>query len=91
MVKKITKHQIVLIKFCFVWTKAQCRLNAKAGLVSISSTLYLCVFLYECRFGSFFLRMYMRKKAAETTFVQKMPAFKVDEIDYRLHPRTLNF
>jgi len=39
-------------------------------------------------FRQLFLRMYMRKKAAETTFVQKTRAFNVDEIDYSLQKYT---
>jgi len=40
-------------------------------------------FSYERHFGSFFLCMYVRKKAAKTTFVRKMRASNVDEIDTR--------
>jgi hypothetical protein len=40
-------------------------------------------FLYERHFGSFCASVCtdVHKKAAETTFVQKIPAFNVDEID----------
>ncbi len=39
-------------------------------------------FSYERHFGSFFLVTCI-VKAAETTFVQKICTFNVDEIDYR--------
>jgi len=32
-------------------------------------------------FGSFFLRTYVRKKAAKKTFVRKIRTYNVDEID----------
>jgi len=37
--------------------------------------------LYKHRFGSFYYEHVTRKKAAETMFVRKICAFKVDEID----------
>jgi len=36
--------------------------------------------LYECRFGSFYYVHVTRKKAAETTLVQKILEFNVNEI-----------
>ncbi len=54
-------------------------------------------FSYERHFGSFFYIHVTRKKAAETTFIQKIRTFIVDEIDtcsslivrYRLAKRYL--
>jgi len=51
------------------------------GQASISSTLYARIFRTNVILADFFLRMYVRKKAAETTFVQNIRTFNVDEID----------
>jgi len=40
-------------------------------------------FLYECHFGSFFSSYVYIENAAETTFVQKICTYNVDEIDSR--------
>ncbi len=50
--------------------------------VSISSTLLRTNFSYERRFSSFYY-VHATRKAAGTTFVQKICTFNVDEIDTR--------
>ncbi len=40
-----------------------------------------CRQFHQRRFGSFFYKQVTRKKAAETTFVQKICTYNVDEID----------
>jgi hypothetical protein len=49
------------------------------NLPSISSTLNMHVFRTNVILAAF--STYVRKKAAKTTFVRKMCAFNVDEID----------
>jgi len=44
-------------------------LNGKVNFPSVSSMLYVRIFLYKRRFGSFFYIHVTRKKAAITTFV----------------------
>jgi len=50
---------------------------------SISSTFYVRIFrTYIVNLAAFFyVRTYVRKKAAEKTFVRKIRAYNVDEID----------
>jgi len=48
--------------------------------VSISSTLNIRIFLYECHFGSFYYVHGTRKKLPKT-FVWKIRMFNIDEID----------
>ncbi len=50
--------------------------------VNFINIMFVC-FLYERRFGSFFYVRVTRKKAAETTFVQKIRTYNVDESDPR--------
>ncbi len=47
------------------------------------------IFHTNIQFGSFYYVHVTRKKAAEMTFVRKMLAFYVDEID--TYPREINF
>jgi hypothetical protein len=81
-VKNTVNHKYLFMPLGSMSAKAVRRMLVKLSPGLNFINIFCALFSYERHFGSFF-SMCVCKKAAEVTFVRKMRAKNVDEIDWR--------